>query len=52
MTQRQATVVSTQAVPIAKVITQGENANVFIHTPVAALPRRSSPGNKFKKLRL
>lgn len=49
MTQRPGSVVSSQSLPIAKVITQGEQnsqqtANVFIHTPIAAVPRRTSPG--------
>lgn len=51
ITQRQGTVVSNQTIPITKVVSQGEGqsaaqqgGNVFIHTPVTSLPRRSSPG--------
>lgn len=55
MTQRTGNVVSTQSLPIAKVIAQGDQntqqtANVFIHTPVAAVPRRTSPGENLFRL--
>ncbi|KAK9712395.1 Histone deacetylase complex subunit SAP130 C-terminus [Popillia japonica] len=51
VTQRMGSVVSSQAIPMAKVFPQpGDNqggsstANVFIHPPVTSVPRRTSPG--------
>lgn len=48
VSQRQSTVVSSQAIPIANVYSQGENqqqsaatANVYI--PLSSVPRRTSP---------
>jgi hypothetical protein len=51
VSQRQSAVVSSQTIPIASVYSQqGENqqgptptANVFIHTPLSSVPRRTSP---------
>ncbi|CAH0558212.1 unnamed protein product [Brassicogethes aeneus] len=49
VTQRQTTVVPSQAISIAKVFPSGDNqvsgtpANVFIHAPVQTTPKRMSP---------
>lgn len=50
--QRPITAVSSQAVSISKVFTQPienpqstqQTANIFIHAPIAAVPRKPSPG--------
>lgn len=52
VSQRQSTVVSSQAIPIANVYSQGDNqqqsaatANVYI--PLSSVPRRTSPSELF-----